>query len=536
MTPDANRESQARLFAALQNPACFGGGVQRVTALETHISYVLLTGAYAYKIKKAVNFGFLDFTTLAARRFFCEEEVRLNRRLAPDLYLDVVPITGSIDAPRLGGAGHALEYAVRMREFSQDALASRLLARGELPPEDIDALAAAVARFHGAVEVAAPGGGFGAPEGVYRTAQDNFRTLRPLLTDASERAEIDALAAWTEREASARRGALLRRVEEGFVRECHGDLHLGNIARIDGRLTIFDCIEFSPGFRWIDVMSEVAFTVMDLEYRDRRDLARRFLNAYLEHTGDYGGLSVLRFYLVYRALVRAKVARLRAGQLASGEQRAALDDYQSHVRLARGYAEAHRPAIVITHGLSGSGKTTLSQALLEMFGAVRVRSDVERKRLHGMDARQRDRHGIEDGLYAGAATEATYQRLAELSRTIVAAGFVAIADAAFLKRSQRELFRALASELGVPFVIVDFAASEATLRERIARRAAAGTDASDADLAVLEHQLRIQDPLAPGEQSDVAAYDAEAPLGRAKEPAVWRSVRERIEGSTVSSC
>ncbi len=535
MTADANanRQGQARLVAALAKPphfgARFGPDCEQVTVLETHISYVLLTGRYAYKLKKAVDFGFLDFTTLAARRHFCEEELRLNRRLAPALYLDVVPITGSVDAPIVGGDGIAIEYAVKMGEFPQDALASGLLTRGELVTADIDALAAKVAAFHGAIEVAAAGAGFGAPEGILQRAQDNCSALLPLLDDPAERAEIDALVAWTAREHAARRGAFLRRVEEGFVRECHGDLHLGNIARIDGELTIFDCIEFNPALRWIDVISEVAFTVMDLEDRGRADLGHRFLNAYLERTGDYSGLAVLRFYLVYRALVRAKIARLRTAQLAPGDERvASVAEYRGYVRLARGYAGTRPSAIVITHGLSGSGKTTLSESLLEALGAVRVRSDVERKRLHGLDARERDHRGIDRGLYTGTATDATYRRLATLTRDIVVAGYVAIVDAAFLKRAQRDLIRTLAAELRVAFVIVAFPASDATLRERVGRRAAAGSDASDADLAVLGYQLHTQEPLAPDEEQYVVWYDAEAPLQNARAPEAWRAVRERI--------
>ena len=530
MTPDASavRQDQGRLVAALAQPARFDADCERVTTLETHISYVLLTGRDAYKLKKAVDFGFLDFTTLAARHHFCEEELRLNRRLAPALYLDVVPITGSADAPIVGGDGPAIEYAVKMREFPQDALASRSLSRGELGRADIDALAAKVAAFHGAIEVAAAGAGFGAPEGILQRAEDNCSTLLPLLDDSAERAEIDALAAWTGREHAARRGAFLSRVEEGFVRECHGDLHLGNIARIDGELTIFDCIEFNPALRWIDVMSEVAFTVMDLEDRGRADLGHRFLNAYLERTGDYAGLAVLRFYLVYRALVRAKIARLRTAQLAPEERAGSIAEYRGYVRLARGYAETAPSAIVITHGLSGSGKTTLSEALLEALGAVRVRSDVERKRMHGLDAREHDRHGVEHGLYASTATDATYRRLASLTREIVVAGYVAIVDAAFLKRAQRDLFRELAAKLGVPFVILALPASEGTLRERVGRRSAAGSDASDADLAVLGYQLHTQEPLAPDEEPHVVWYDAEAPLENARAPEAWHAVRERI--------
>ncbi len=523
---------QARLLSALACPAIFAPGCTRVERLETHISYILLTGQHAYKIKKAVDFGFLDFTTLAARRFFCQEELRLNRRLAPALYLDVVAITGSIDAPVLGGDGPALEYAVRMREFPQDTLASTLLPRGGLSPADIDALAAKVGVFHGAIGVAPRGGAFGSPEGILRVAQQNFAQLRPHLATATERDELEELRVWTEREHAARRGVFLRRREEGFIRECHGDLHLNNIVRIDGELIIFDCIEFSESMRWIDVMSEVAFTVMDLHYRGRADLARRFLNAYLERTGDYPGLTVLRFYLVYRALVRAKVARLRAEQLEAGAaRRALLAEYRAYLTLARSYAEPTRAALVVTHGFAGCGKTILSQALLETMGAVRIRSDVERKRLHGLGALERCRNGIDLGLYAAGATEATYRELATLAREIIGAGVVAIIDATFLKRWQRELFRNLATELGVAFVIVDFVASDLTLRERIAQRAAKGSDASDADVAVFDHQLRTREPLAPEEQAFVVAYDAEAPLEQARQPDAWRGVRERIDAA-----
>ena len=302
-------------------PAIFGRECVRVTVLETHISYVLLTGKHAYKIKKSVNLGFLDFTTLAARRFYCEQELRLNRRLAPALYLDVVAITGTIDAPVLGGDGPVLEYAVKMHEFSQEALASQLLSRNELAAADIDVLAAKVAAFHATIEVAAPDSAFGRPDDILRIALQNFARIRPLLATPADRAELDALALWAEREHQVRQTAFHERQRGGFVRECHGDLHLGNIARIDGEITIFDCIEFNDAMRWIDVMSEVAFTVMDLQDRGRGDLGQRFLNAYLEITGDYAGLSVLRFYLAYRAMVRAMVARLRAVQHGAGNAR-----------------------------------------------------------------------------------------------------------------------------------------------------------------------------------------------------------------------
>ena len=500
---------QETLVAALAHGLAAVGERKPTRLLETHISYVLLTGVHAYKIKKAVALGFLDFRTLEARRFYCEQELRLNRRYAPALYLDVVPITGRFDAPVLGGDGPALEYAVKMREFPQEALASALLARGDLTAADIDNLASKVAAFHETIDRASASGAFGTPAGILRLALQNLAEIDWLTTTEAERGEIVKLRAWTEREYGLRGDALARRLERGFVRECHGDLHLGNIARIDGELVLFDGIEFNDELRWIDTMSEVAFTVMDLQDRGHADLAHRLLDAYLERTGDYAGLEVLPFYLTYRALVRAKVALLRAEQQGKGAG-GSREEARGYLALAAKYAERPQPALIITSGLSGSGKTTVSQAVLEGFGAVRVRSDVERKRMRGIAPLARSSGVVADGLYAPRETEATYGRLRELARSIVGAGFTAIVDATFLKRANRDAFRALADELDVPFAILALDASEATLRERIVRRRTQGTDASDADLAVLAWQIATREALTTDERR--CAIDPDAVL------------------------
>ena len=524
-----NTMDQARLVAALANPARFGPACTSVTVLETHISYVLLTGKHAYKLKKAVDLGFLDFTTLASRRFFCEQELRLNRRLAPELYLDVVAITGTIDEPVIDGKGPVLEYAVKMREFPQDALASRVLDRNELGVADIDMLAAKVAAFHATSQKAAADSAFGAPETILRAALANCKSLLAGAASPAERRTIEALHTWTEREHAARNAAFRGRREGGFVRECHGDLHLGNIAVIDGEVTIFDCIEFNEQMRWIDVMSEVAFTAMDLQDRGHAELAHRFVNAYLEITGDYAGLSVLRFYLVYRALVRAKIALLRAIQLPPGEARAPLyAERDGYLRLAEAYARSPEPAILITHGITGCGKTTLSQALLEQIGAIRIRTDVERKRLHGLAPTSRSDAATARMLYGADATRRTYDHVLHLAASVAAAGFVAIVDGTFLRRWQRDRFRRLAAELGIPFVIVAFSASEGVLRRRVAERARRGTDASDADVAVLEHQLGVRQSFGADEVGDIVTYDAAAPLADARSPHAWSAVIDRI--------
>lgn len=528
MTFPPHTGMQARLVESLQDSARFGPECDRVQVIETHISYVFLTGQHAYKIKKAVNLGFLDFTSLPARRFYCEQELRLNRRLAPTIYLNVVPITGSPEQPQIGGGGPVIEYAVKMREFPQDALLTYRLARGELSREEIDPLAATIAAFHrdAAVDCASA---FGTPDEVRALADENFLDLAPLVDDPVDRARLERLRRWTEREHAARSTLIAERRRNGFIRECHGDLHLGNIATVDGAPIVFDCIEFNDRMRWSDVMSDVAFLVMDLQAGKRPDLAFRFLNRYLEQTGDYAGVGVLRFYIVYRALVRAKVARLRAAQTTDRTAKSAsIADYRDHVELALAATRDGRAAVVITHGPTGSGKTTLSEALVELVGAVRIRTDVERKRLHGLGPEARSGSGLQSGLYTPAESERTYLRVRGLARAVVAAGYTAIADGTFLARAQRDLLRTLAGDLGVPFVIVDFVAKMQTMRDRVGMRLQQRSDASEADETVLEHQVVNQDLIATDERQLAVSYDAEAPLEEARQSTRWRGLLERL--------
>ena len=512
-----------RLLAALREPRSYPEATGPVELIETHASWVFLAGEYAFKVKKPVNLGFLDFSTLEKRRFFCEEELRLNRRTAPGLYLGVVPIVDSPEGTRVGGNGRAIDYALEMRRFPQGALADAVARRAELGVAEVDAIAGAVAAFHATIPVAPDESEYGSPQHVAAPALQNFEQLDGLVSDAGEKARLAELDDWTRRESLRLREVLAARKRDGFVRECHGDLHLGNIVFLDGRPTPFDCIEFDPDLRWIDVMNEVSFLVMDLLEHKLEAAARRFLNGYLEATGDYAGVRVLRYYLVYRAMVRAKIACIRARQTAVGEaaQGRARREYGDYLALAGSLAASARPAIVLMHGLSGSGKTTVAQTMLERIDAIRVRSDVERKRLHGLEAGARTQADPDGGIYAPEDTRLTYDRLEQVACHIVESGYCVVVDAAFLQRAERKRFRLLARRLGVPFLIVSCRAPEETLRERIARRQAAMSDASEAGVAVLETQLATQEPFDTAERAHAAPIDSEWDEG---------SLRQAIDG------
>lgn len=505
-------EQQQVLVQALLHPAVFAHPVGRISLLETHISWVVLTGDYVYKLKKPVNYGFLDFSTLERRHFFCQEELRLNRTFAPDLYLDVVAISGSVEHPVLQGTGAPLEYAVRMRQFPQSGLLSNMALHRELLPSHIDEIAALVATVHTRVGVADAASDYGLPEDVHRWVIENFSHIRPALDDELQLTQLEHLAGWCQQAFEQLRPVLQARRDKGFVRECHGDLHLGNLALVDGCITPFDCIEFNAQLRWIDVISEAAFLVMDIQDRGYPELGWRFLNGYLQFTGDYAGVRLLRYYLVYRALVRAKVAILKCAQAAADVQQAARAEYQAYMDLAVSYADTRAPVLLITHGVSGSGKSWYATQLAERLGAIQLRSDVERKRLHGYRADADTGSGVHSGVYSQTASEQTYARLAMLAAEVIAGGYPVIVDATFLEQAQRSRFRELAATQGVPFVLLHFEADRDTLLSRVRTRHAAATDPSEAGVEVLEDQLASQQPLLAEEQAGMISVDSTAGL------------------------
>ncbi len=493
------------LIEALRHPRAYPHEAGSVEHIETHISHVLLAGEYAYKFKKPLDLGFLDFSTLERRRFCCEAEVRLNRRLAPDLYLGVVTVNGTLDAPCIDGTGPVLEYGVRMHRFPQSALLDRQPVTDEL----MTRLAEHIADFHAGIPIASQGSGFGAPERVLEPMLENLTQIRARLDDPEALARLESLETWIRARFETLTPVIEQRRAEGFVRECHGDMHRGNIALVDDRILIFDAIEFNPNLRWIDTASEIAFLVMDLEQEGEQGAAQRFLNRYLERSGDYGALAVLDFYKVYRALVRAKVLMIRSRQddLRPEEAAATRSDFARYLDLALSYTRTRRRHLLIACGLPGSGKSRLSYRLREALPLIHLRSDVERKRLFGLGELARTASSIDRGIYFPRATDWTYERLHRLADDILASGYDVLVDATFLARRRREHFAALARQHRAGFAILALEAPLEVLRERVVRRLAQGADVSEADLSVLERQYASRQPLSELEHSRALVID-----------------------------
>jgi hypothetical protein len=487
--------------------------VAPIRLAETHISWVLLTGPYAYKIKKPVRLSFLDYSSLERRRFFCEEEVRLNGRHAPDLYLGVSAITGPPEAPRVGGVGPTLEYAVRMRQFDPREELDALVAARAVEVREIEALGEHLARFHSGTAPVDPASDCGRPETVHRVIRDNFSELTRLPEAGALQGEIADLRQWVDRTQARVGPCIERRRIGGRVRECHGDLHCGNVVRWRGELTPFDGIEFDPALRFIDVANDVAFLTMDLAVRGRPDLRRTALQAWIESSGDFDGLRLLPYFEAYRALVRAKVAALRALQESGGSPDRARDcnAVAAYLRWALHRTEQAPRGLWLTCGLSGSGKTWLARALAQSFDALHVRSDVERKRLAGLGPLDTSDSPPDGGIYTPEYTRRTYDRLHECAESAIEGGETIIVDAAFLRRDERTRMLGLARRHGVPFSILHCVAPASVLRQRVDQRRRSGLDASEAGVALLDRQPGYWEDFGPDERPCVVTIDTSTP-------------------------
>jgi aminoglycoside phosphotransferase family enzyme/predicted kinase len=489
-----------RVVDRLLDPVAYPHRVGEIRLVETHISWVVLTGEYAYKLKKPVRLGFLDFSTPERRRHFCEEELRINRRVAPDLYLGIVPIGETADGLRVG-AEPACEYAVKMRQFPYEARLDRRLQAGRFGIEGAAGLAVAIADFHESLSPLTETDHKAEFERTVRPVRNNFRHLDPDRFSDGLQQFLTVIESWTRQQMQELRKVFIARARQGRVRECHGDLHLENLLWLEGRFVMFDAIEFNPDLRCIDTANDIGFAAMDLMARNRNDLAYTLLNGWLEQTGDYDSLEVMRFYLVYRSLVRAVVTTIRQGQPSSRTAKSARIRSDRYIELAAELVDTPSPELILMHGFSGSGKTWLSERLVRDVPALRVRSDLERKRLPGIVVEQDGSVKIGEGVYREEVTDRTYRVLARHCETGLRSGFTMVADATFLHRSHRRWFIDLAERLGARVRIVACRADRATLLERIGRRQMIDRDASDASAEVLKHQMGHHDPLDSDERA-----------------------------------
>jgi len=469
----------------LADPATHGGAP--VERIDTHISHLFLAGDRVYKLKRAVRFPYLDFSTVAARKRFCEAEITLNRRTAPSIYLGVAPIRPGPTGPRLGASGEAaddaIDWVVVMRRFDQDALFDRLAARGALSVELAERLADEIARFHDSAERVAEGS---AAAALGRSLDDIVAEIRRLAPAILDGGEAERFAAMTRAMLARQAGLLDRRAAAGLVRRCHGDLHLRNICLIAGTPTPFDGIEFSEALATIDVLYDLAFLLMDLEHRGLRPAANAVLNRYLWHEGGYDGLAALPLFLAMRAGVRAHVAATQADGAAGGAERRALAaDANAYLRLALAFGEGPTPRLVAIGGLSGTGKSTLARRIAPRAGrppgALVLRSDVIRKRLFGAEPLEK----LPQEAYTAATTRRVYATMRRQAAQCLDAGFAAIADAVHGQPDERAEIEAVAQAAGADFAGIWL---EIPLDERLARIGARRDDASDADAAVARQQ------------------------------------------------
>ena len=515
------------VIRALLKPGAYPHPVADLQLLETHLSWVILTGPYAYKIKKPVAFGFVDFSTEALRAQACREELRLNRRLSPQRYLDLVAVVGPGHGPGDGPdlTKTELTQAVRMVQFDQSQLLPAVLERGALSEPLIAAFAKHLARFHGDAAQAPIDSPWGLPAAVIQPVQDNLTALASCTTEA---ARLGRLGHWVEEQGQRLTPWFGQRRQGGHIRECHGDLHLGNMLLGTGGIEVFDALEFSPTLRWIDPISELAFLGMDLAVHGQLELGSQLLNHWIEASGDGEGLRGWAWYSVYRALVRAKVTWLRLGQggLSPEASQQGHRDLQHYLDLAESWCQSRPKGLVLMHGLSGSGKSTVAARLSAATGAMVFRSDVERKRLFGLWGTQPTRR-LEGELYGPEASAYLYgTALPQLVEPALAAGLPVVLDACFLRHRERQQMARLAKKLGVPMQIVACTAPEPVLRQRLLARTAAGIDPSDATVEVMEHQRTWIEPLTSDEQA--ISHWVEGQVAKDSDKALAQAVAARF--------
>ncbi|MFZ4525600.1 MAG: AAA family ATPase [Chlorobium sp.] len=511
------------LVEALNRPAAYPHPAGAIEVVETHISWIFLTGSLAYKIKKPLNLGFLDFSTLEKRHHYCNEELRLNRRLCPEIYLSVVPVVCAGDTFFVDAEGVIVDYAVKMVRFDRTMELDRMLSQQLLTEKHIDHLASMIARFHTSLPPVPAESGYGHPDNLVKPMLHNFTAMESIASNQREIERLEELKAWTMQEHQRLYPLLLQRKSSGFIRQCHGDMHTGNMVLWQNRIFLFDCIEFNEHLSNIDVISDLAFLFMDLDHGGESRLAWRLLNNYLIETGDYSALSLLLFYSLYRAMVRAKVTAIRSAQTSvQSHAQQILEEHRSYILLAQNYSSPKKPLLILTMGVSGSGKTTVSSDIARSLPCIHIRSDIERKRLAGLKPLEGSKPNTP--IYTDEMSRHTYHKLLEVAKLCLEARISVIVDATFLKAEKRKLFIELAESLNTPCRILRFFAPEKLLMERVQQRFLRGNDASEADTNVLASQLEKEEALSAEENVITLEINTEQPVDAAAIAVLLQSV------------
>jgi aminoglycoside phosphotransferase family enzyme/predicted kinase len=487
---------------ALLHAGAYPHAVQTVELIETHVSWVLLTGEFAYKIKRPVHYDFVDLRSAERRAVLCAEELRLNRRFAPELYVRVCPITAQAGEARIDGSGPVIEHAVQMRQFPHCDELDQLLAHQAVEPGALFRFGADLARIHDTLPLPDAKQPWGEPGAWERIALRNIAECSKVTVALGGEVDlVTQLQTTFDARVDGTRPLRSQRFHAGRVRECHGDLHAGNVVRYGGKLLTFDCLEFDAALRWIDIADDLAFLLADLDFHRQPQHEHALLSGYLLESGDFQACRLLRLFKAHRALVRARVTALRglSSSTAPTDLAVLKQRYGAYLACA-GAALRPRPrapVLVLMHGLSGSGKSWLASQIAPALGLLHLRSDIERKRLAGVGPHSAPtRPGpAGEGLYSAQASARVYQRLLECAADVLAGEYAALIDATFARREERLRCYELARRLGIPCHVIHCQAPEGVLRKRILERRERADDPSDADLDVLSWQQARFEPV-----------------------------------------
>ncbi|MBI2887398.1 MAG: AAA family ATPase [Chloroflexi bacterium] len=507
-----NRYQQ--VISALEHPEAYPERPLEIQHIQTHISHLFLTPDRVYKVKKPVDFGFLNFTTFEQRRHFCQQELVLNRRVSPDVYLDVVEVRRAPDGTiAVGGDGEVVEHAVMMRRLPTERSLDRLLANNQVTEEMVRSLARVTGGFHQQAATSPEIQRYGTPEAVAGPVGENFQQTQSYVGRTFSPLKYQRLQEYSTAFLKSHRDLLARRATGGRVRDCHGDLHCAQVFVTDEGVRIIDCIEFTERFRYSDVASDMAFMAMDLDQFGRHDLSRVFVDTWAEVTGDREALQLLDFYKVYRAYVRGKVEsfRLDDPHIPQAEKDAATLRARSYFALAYFYTQKPAPPrLIICGGMVGTGKSTIARYVAGDGGLAVLSSDAVRKRLAAVPLTERHFDAPGTGLYSPEATQRTYGELLRLARQYLEEGHSVVLDATFGRREQRQQAAALAQELGAVFWAVEPVASEGDIRERLERRVQRGGSVSDGRWEIYVHEKTTFEPLEEVPQERHVVVDTSA--------------------------